>query len=144
MDGMMPRRRVRQMNALDLKECLERGEPVFKKWFPDMDAVAMYDVCLKNVDDPRVMLIRTDDAFGCATIDCSLQDPRLSVEEQWVFGPAWQVLSLLKEMIAWRDRLGAHRFAFGTLTDERVKILAKRLGKFKVIESWCFDVEDRI
>lgn len=132
---------VRKMTATDLSECLYRGESVFKEWFPYMDAQAMYRACLANVDEPNVLLIRTDDAFGCATVDQTLQEPRLWVKEEWVFGPVWQATAIFREMLAWSRRIGAFRFTFGSITRFDVKPIAKRLGAFSVIEAYTFELD---
>lgn len=133
--------RVRKMTIADLDECFEKGVPRFQKWFPHMDHKAMKEACAANIDEMGVLLIRTNNAFGCATVDSTMQEPRLWVKEEWVFGPVWEATSIFREMMEWGKRIGAFRFSFGSVTEYDVKPIAKYLGEFSVIEAYTFNLE---
>lgn len=136
-----PRHHPRKMSISDLDECFEKGEIAFRKAFPYMDLPPMKKICLENIDNVNVLLIRTEHAFGMATIEMTLYEPRPWVHEQWVHGPVWEVISILREMIAWRDRIGAFRFTVGSLTEHDFAIIARRLGAHKNVPSYNFDSE---
>jgi len=142
MDGSNFHQRVRRMTAKDIGECMIKAEPRFREWFPYMDLQAMHDTCVANIDELNVLLIRTDNAFGCVTVDSTMQEPRLWAREEWAFGEVWEVVSIFKEMLAWSRRIGAFRFTFGSLTRYDFKPIAKRLGKFNVIEAYNFELEE--
>jgi hypothetical protein len=144
MDGStLKARRVRRMTLADVDECAVKGQAVFARSFPYLDIDMLRTAVIQHIDEPNVLLIRTANAFGCATLDQTMQEPRLWVKEEWVFGPVWETISIFREMIAWRDRIGAFRFTFGSLTEYDVKPIAKYLGKFSIIEAYNFDAEDR-
>lgn len=137
-----PHHFVWRMKISDLDECVLDAERAFRKALPYMDLEGMYQTCVENIDNNNVLLIRTEHAFGCATIDITHYEPRPWVHEQWVFGPVWEVISLVREMIAWRDRIGAFRFTVGSLTEHDFAIIARRLGPHTKIESYNFDAEE--
>jgi hypothetical protein len=137
-----PHHRVRRMTVADLDECKMQAEHAFRKALPYMDLQGMYDVCVENVDNMNVLLIRTDHAFGCANIDMTHFEPRPWVHEQWVFGPVWEVIALIREMMLWRDRIGAFRFTIGSLTEHDFAVIARRLGPHTKVQSYNFDAEE--
>ncbi len=134
-------RRVRHMKAEDLQECFDAGEKHMREYFPYADRDAMQQACLENIDEVNVLLIRTDHAFGCAVIHTSMIDPRPWVREEWVWGEVWEVVSILREMIAWRDRIGAFRFTFGSLTPYNFAGIARYLKLTSITDAYNFDAE---
>jgi hypothetical protein len=135
-------RRVRKMTREDIPLALAEAEIRLREHFPYFDGPSMLRACIANIDEPNVLLIRTDHAFGCASLHQDMMDPRLWVREEWVFGEVWGVVSCLREMIAWRDRVGAFRFTFGSLTPHNFAGIAKYLGLTSITEAYNFDAED--
>jgi hypothetical protein len=135
------KRRVRQMTIQDIPIALENAERLLRPHFPYFEGPAMMRACIAHIDEPNVLLIRTDNAFGCATIHEDMMDPRPWVREEWVFGEVWEVVSLLREMIAWRDRIGAFRFTFGSLTPHYFGGIARYLGLTSITEAYNFDAK---
>lgn len=134
---------VRRMTAADLGECLRVGEPVFRKYWPHMDATAMLAACLANLDNETVFMMRCGHAFGVAVVETTLFEPRPWVKEQWVFGlrSPWEVLAIYRAMMLWGVQVGAFRFTFGSLTDHDVEPFAKHLGEHSVHKSFTFELK---
>jgi hypothetical protein len=132
--------KVWRMGAADLQECYEKGESLFKKTWPLIEGGNMLASCMQAMGDPSVLLIRSENAFGCAVVESTLYEPRLWVKEQWVFSTSKTGESLLiyKAMLDWAKNIGAFRFTFGSLTDADLDAVAKRLGEHAVHKSYSF------
>ncbi len=133
---------TRCMSETDLAECVERGRHVYLKYYPYVDIEAMRQACLANWDSPSLFMVRTDDAFGMATIDMTMTEPRPWAREQWAFslGGPWQLISIYRAMLAWAERVGAFRFTFGSSTEYDLSDIARRLGPHVVRKTYDFEI----
>ena len=134
--------KVWRMGAADLQECVEKGEPLFKKTWPLMETGNMLAACMQAIGDPTVLLIRSENAFGCAVVETTLYEPRLWVKEQWVFSvnKSGESLMIYKAMMEWAKSINAFRFTFGSLTEVDLDVVAKRLGEHAIHKSYSFSL----
>lgn len=131
------------MNVSDLEECLARCESAFRETWPRMDGAGMLAACVASIGDPHVLMVRTDNAFGVATAESSIFEPRLWVKEQWVFSDSKTVqpLRIYRAMMAWGREIGAFRFTFGSLTAYNLDVFAKRLGHHDMHKTYTYSLE---
>jgi hypothetical protein len=132
--------KVWRMGAANLQECQEKGELLFKKTWPLMEGGNMLASCMQAMGDPSVLLIRSENAFGCAVAERTLYEPRLWVKEQWVFSlnKSGESLLIYKAMMDWAKSINAFRFTFGSLTEADLDAVAKRLGEHTVHKAYSF------
>lgn len=143
MDGSFEMNGVRIMNADDLAECLARCESTFRLTWPLMDGPGMLSACVANIGNPTVLMVRTKNAFGVATAETSIFEPRIWVKEQWVFSDskAGESLRIYHTMMDWGRAIGAFRFTFGSLTSYNLDVFANRLGHHAIHNTYTYSLE---
>ena len=137
---------IRRMTADDLTDCLRLGEPVFREYWPLMDAKAMHEACLRSLTDQSVFMVRYRDAFGVAAVESTLFEPRLWVKEQYVFSRSgvWSAIAIYRAMKMWAVQIGAFRFTFGSQTEYDVDVIARYLAvpgeRMEISKAFTFEI----
>lgn len=120
---------IRRITLDDFPDCFA----IARSCYPPFDERSMYDWAVKAIHSPSTIAIRSNDAFGLATVAGIAWEPSELHGSQLflaVRGKAvWQACKLVKTMRDWAiDVMGAVDYQFGEATGMRMDIIAKRIG----------------
>jgi hypothetical protein len=125
-----PHLTIKRIELDDIPECFAIARASYSVPF---DERAMYDWALKALNNPNVIGVMTEDAFGLAAVSAVAWEPAvlhgaqqfLAVRDKRVF----QACKIVKIMRDWcLDVRGAVDYHFGEATGMDMSIIAKRVG----------------
>jgi len=128
-EGELPM--VRRVVEAEIGEICSKILPLFQKRFPrlTLDAAVSYTRMHLNRNDARV--IRTDKAWGLATVERSFFEPEAVVKIQWVAKletSAADPMAIYADFKNWAASIRAVELHFDTMTETDISPFAKRLG----------------
>jgi hypothetical protein len=127
--------KIRRVVETDLDELIPPSIPLFQKRWPNLTAETTYVFCRSLISTNQALLIRTDNAWGAATVARPFFEPQGIVSERWVAsirpaakGLSSEPLAIYHAIRDWAKAIGAAEWAFGESTGADLSVVAKEMG----------------
>lgn len=123
---------VRRVGPADIDECAAFAMPLFAERFPHMNWDGVRQSAAHWINSPDILVCRTDNAVGAASVKVSLWEPfPIACEEFVAAAPnatPFEALAIYRAMNDWRLSVGAKKFRFGWANGVDIGPIARRLG----------------
>jgi hypothetical protein len=127
--------RVRRVTEADLDELIPPSIPQFQKRWPNLTEETTYVFCKSLLGTNQALLVRTDNAWGAATVARPFFEPQAIVSERWVAsirpatkGLSSEPLAIYHAIRDWAKAIGAAEWTFGESTGADLTVIAREMG----------------
>lgn len=120
---------VRRVVEAELESLVLKSFDAFKERFPRATAEGWYRWCVPLLADNRFRFVRTDNAWGAASVVSTFFEP-LAVHELWVCRldkASHDPILLYQDFEAWGKSLGAYELRIGSMQGD-IAAFAQRIG----------------
>lgn len=120
---------VRRVEFAELDGLIAKSFDAFKERFPRASAEGWYQWVAQLLSDNRFRFVRTDNAWGAATVVSTFFEP-LAVQELWMCRldkSSHDPILLYQNFEAWGKSLGAYELRIGSMQGD-IAAFAQRIG----------------
>lgn len=120
---------VRRVVEAELESLVLKSFDAFKERFPRATAEGWYRWCAPLLADNRFRFVRTDNAWGAASVVSTFFEP-LAVHELWMCRlekSSHDPILLYQDFEAWGKSLGAYELRIGSMQGD-IAAFAQRIG----------------
>lgn len=130
---------IRRITLDDFPDCFAIADACY----PAFDKTAMWKWAIHAIHSPNFIGVRTDDAFGFASVSGIIWNPAERHGSQMFLGvrdnAVWQAVKIVRTMAEWcTEIMGAEDYHFGEATGMRMDIIAKRVGAVQNSPSFVY------
>ncbi|HXJ94197.1 MAG TPA: hypothetical protein VMT20_15220 [Terriglobia bacterium] len=133
---------VWRLGAADTDALRAKAYPALQAVYPHLEDGAFAYLILSSLGRSDSRVLRAENAFGYASTQQTVYDPRLQVQVHWVVGPAAEAALIYQAFAEWAQEIRAASLQVLPLPGTKLKDQMDQLGAYSVAPIYFFELQN--